>query len=97
MRIHDDHNSQFRKFNSLPQNLSPAPGINDLSVKEILRVLQLHTSIGLLDFVDDLLGSAETEYLAWAKIEAALDLFAAAGLRISLKVGGVKVPPRVQE
>ena len=75
MGFHDDHSGQFGKFDYSPQGLSPAPGINDLSVKEILRVLQLHTSIGLLDFVDDLLESAETEELAWAKFEAALNFF----------------------
>ena len=63
MRIHDDHNSQFRKFNSLPQNLSPAPGINDLSVKEISRVLQAAHFDCIIGFVDDLLGSQKLKIL----------------------------------
>ena len=38
---------QFGKFEYLPNGLKSAPGINDGSVKEILRVLKLNTDIHL--------------------------------------------------
>ena len=52
------HRRQFGKYEYLPFGLSIAPGVNDVSIKEILRLLSVHNEIDLFDFVDDLLGTA---------------------------------------
>lgn len=62
----------YRRYLYLAFGLGSAPAINDESVKEILRLLELHTTIQLTDFVDDLLGNAPSELDAWAKLERAI-------------------------
>ena len=55
--------------------LAPAPGINDESVKEILRILLLKKQVCLTDFADDLLGAALTEDDSYRKFASAIRFF----------------------
>ena len=64
---------RYGRFRFLPFGLKPAPGINDTSLKEILRLMERHTSVCLLDFVDDFLGSGRSESASWEQLTAAVD------------------------
>ena len=88
--------NQFGKYNFLPFGLKPAPGINDASVKEILRLLKRRRQIDLLDFVDDLLGSAASEIEAWGQMAAAVDFLLDCGLPVSSKPSGIRQPATSQ-
>jgi hypothetical protein len=92
----DEHSGQFGKCDYCPNGLSPAPGINDQSLKEILRVMGDKLGFSVVDFVDDMLGEGADENLAWARIEAVVAFFSAIGLQISQKPSGIRAPSQVQ-
>ena len=56
---------EFGTYDFLPFGLAPSPGINDKSLKEVLRLASLHTGVHVTDFVDDLLGQGSNEEAAW--------------------------------
>ena len=87
---------QFGKYNYLPFGLKPAPGINDQSVKEIMRLLLLHKRVNLLDFVDDLLGANEHERQAWSDLNTTVDFLLSCGIPVSSKPSGVRAPSTTQ-
>ena len=90
--FYSESRQQFGKYDYLANGLKPAPGINDASVKEILRVLELDTGTILTDFVDDLLGASRTEENAWHQLETTVEFYLHCGIPISSKASGVKAP-----
>eukprot|EP00959_Pyramimonas_sp_CCMP1952_P448626 9393607-Pyramimonas_sp.AAC.1 len=76
--------------------LAPAPGINDESIKEILRLLQCHEQVCLTDFVDDMLGSGTTQNEASDKLAAAVRFFLCIGIPVSCKPNGIRPPSQRQ-
>ena len=83
---------QFGRYRFLPFGLSPAPGLNDRSIKELLRLLEQNSAVRLLDFVDDLLGAERSCSSAWAALERTVDFFLAAGVPVSAKPTGIRPP-----
>ena len=83
----------YGKFDYLPFGLKPAPGTNDESVKEVIRILREVESVPLLDFVDDFLGYADTEKEAWERLRKAVRFFIQCGIPVSTKPTGVRPPP----
>ena len=69
--------------------LAVAPSLNDLSVKEVLRVLA-EQGVDLLDFVDDLFGNSPSLEGAWALFERAVSFFLKMGILVSDKPGGIR-------
>ena len=65
-------------------------------MKEILRLLLLHTGVTLTDFVDDLLGGAEDEQRAGEQMQTVVDFFLRVGLPVSSKPTGLRPPSQVQ-
>ncbi|CAK0847543.1 unnamed protein product, partial [Prorocentrum cordatum] len=87
---------QCGMYTFLPFGLKTAPSINDSSLKELLRLLQLHENAVLTDFVDDNLGAQSSEEDAWLELERVVRFFLEIGVPISAKEGGIRPPSQVQ-
>ena len=87
---------KFGRYLFLPFGLGPAPGLNDASVKELLRLVAAHTGVSLVDFVDDFFGRSESEESGWAALEAVIRFFIAAGVPVSDKPTGILAPSQRQ-
>ena len=87
---------QFGKYDFFPFGLSIAPGVNDESVKELLRLLVALESVTLTDFVDDLLGSGASLHSAWDALERSVRFFISAGVPVSSKPTGIRAPAQRQ-
>ena len=80
----------------LPFGLATAPGLNDASVKEVLRLLEKDSGIHLVDFVDDLLGRRASEADAWSAFERAAPFFIRVGIPVSTKPSDLRPPAQNQ-
>ena len=87
---------QFGKYDYFPFGLASSPGVNDESLKEVLRLLEEHTCVELTDFVDDLLGRGSTEAEAWEALEKAVRFLLRMGLPVSSKPTGILAPAQRQ-
>ena len=87
---------RFGKYNFCPFGLSIAPGINDESTKELLRLHQARSNIQLTDFVDDLLGGGRCREEAWYNLEGTVQFFIDAGVPVSDKPSGIRTPAQRQ-
>ncbi|CAK0899596.1 unnamed protein product, partial [Prorocentrum cordatum] len=87
---------QYGMCTFLPFGLKTAPSINDSSLKELLRLLQLRENAVLTDFVDDNLGAQSSEEDAWLELERVVRFFLKIGVPISAKEGGIRPPSQVQ-
>jgi hypothetical protein len=83
---------RFGRFLYFPFGLGTSPGINDASIKELLRVVTLHTGVVLTDFVDDFLGAHSSLEDAWLALERVDRLLGDMGVPVSLKQGGIRPP-----
>ena len=83
---------QYGRYEYLPFGLAPAPGVNDSSIKEILRLLRQSRGIDLLDFVDDMFGEGDDSDAAWNRLESAVRIFIKIGVPVSSKPTGIRAP-----
>jgi hypothetical protein len=82
----------YGRYEYLPFGLAPAPGLNDCSMEELLRLLGITAGAHLLDFVDDMFGEGSTEEEAWMRLEKSVQCFLSAGVPVSGKPTGVRPP-----
>lgn len=88
--------SSYGRYLFLPFGLSSSPGLNDASIKEVLRLLEISTGVKLLDFVDDLFGSGASKEEAWGRLEQAVTFFLKMGIPVSDKPSGIRKPAQRQ-
>ena len=82
--------SQFGKYDFVPNGISIGPGVNYISVKELLRLCALHVGVELTGFMDDLLGRGGLQGDAWAAMESAVGFFINVGVPVSDKPSGLR-------
>ena len=87
---------QYGKYNFLPFGLKVAPGVNDESMKEILRLLHQECKISLVDFVDDLFEAGHSLEQSWDRLWAVVRFLSDCGLPVSAKPTGIRTPSQVQ-
>jgi len=83
---------QYGRFLFFPFGLGTSPGINDASIKELLRVVTQQTGAVLTDFVDDFLGAHSSEEEAWRALDRIVRSLGDMGVPVSLKPGGIRPP-----
>lgn len=88
--------NQFGKHEYSMFGMPSAPGINDESVKEILRLLKEVEGISPEDFVDDLFYAEQDYEDAWDSLERAVRFLLKCGTPVSTKASGLRPPRQVQ-
>ena len=94
--FYSSRRQQYGKYDYFPFGLAPSPGVNDESVKELLRLLEAHTGVVLTDFVDDLLGGASSLDDAWEALDRTVDFLLSVGVPVSAKPTGIRPPCQQQ-
>lgn len=92
----DEHREQYGRYLFAPFGLKCAPGINDQSVKEILRLLKLHSGIHLDDWVDDFIAATPSHEQSWIFMERTVEFLLSVGIPVSFKSGGL-LPPSMHQ
>lgn len=87
---------QYGCYRYLPFGMKTSPALNDESVKDVLRLLDLREEVTLTDFVDEFLGSKPTKEDAWAVFRSAVRFFLKAGVPGTTKQTGLKPPAQKQ-
>jgi hypothetical protein len=95
--VYDEHNRRYGRYDFAPFGLKCAPGINDRSLKEILRLLHTHHGVTFSDWVDDLIAGAPSEAAAWDDLRTSVHFLLECGIPVSCKPTGIRVPAQRQE
>ena len=94
--FYDAFSNRYGRYLYAVFGLTCSPGASDASLKVILANLKRSTGITLVDWVDDLIGSANSEQLAWNDLVTSIKYFLKCGMPVSIKPAGLKAPAQIQ-